>query len=153
MPIVLDSNLLVLFVVGTASRDYIGRHKRLKAFAVADFQLLIQVLSGAPEVLLTPNTLTETSNLVGHIDEPARTEIYKVLGNVIARMSEHYVPSRVAIARPEFLRLGLTDATLLEPQFQDATLLTTDLHLYLAALQAGRSAFNFNHLRDASMTR
>lgn len=145
--IVLDTNLLVLFVVGTASRAYIPRHKRLKAYAVADFELLLKILAPAPEVLLTPNTLTETSNLVGNIAEPARTHVYEVLKAVIRQGPEKYISSRLAAERPEFLRLGLTDAALLSPPFQEAALLTADLHLYLAAVACGRPAFNFNHFR------
>ena len=142
-PIVLDANLLVLFVVGSASR-----HKRLKEYSASDFDLLVDVLSAAPDVLLTPNTLTETSNLIGNISEPARTHIYTAFRKLIGIATEHYLPSSKAAVRPEFLRLGLTDAALLDLTPGTASLLTADLDLYLAALAQGSSAYNFNHLRD-----
>ncbi len=144
----LDSNLLLLFVVGATSRALISRHKRLKAFIEKDYDKLVELLSDVPQVLLTPNTLTETSNLAGQIDEPARTEIYRMLRAVIDRTDEHYIRSPEAAGRSEFLRLGLTDAALLEASSEEIVILTTDVGLYLAALDKGSPARNFNHIRD-----
>lgn len=44
--VVIDSNLLVLLVVGTASRDYVAKHKNTKEnFDVDDFELLGLILA------------------------------------------------------------------------------------------------------------
>jgi hypothetical protein len=40
--VVLDTNLLVLLVVGSVPRNYIGRHKRLSQYSEADFELLVE---------------------------------------------------------------------------------------------------------------
>jgi hypothetical protein len=50
--------------------------------------------------------------------------------------------------RDEFIRLGLTDSVLLELGRSGATLLTVDLDLYLAALDAGLNVINYNHLKE-----
>ena len=63
--VVLDANLLVLFVVGIASPSYIAKHKRLAAYTENDFALLTDLLSAAGSVIVTPNIVTETSNLAG----------------------------------------------------------------------------------------
>ena len=147
-PILLDTNLLVLFVVGTASREYIAKHKRLTQFIAKDYDTLIEMISRAPSVLVTPNTLTETSNLAAHIAEPARSEVFRVLRSVIATSRETYVPSHTAAERGEFIKLGLTDAALIEASSQEVAVVTTDLNLYLATLAKGTPAVNFNHLRD-----
>lgn len=144
--LVLDSNLLLLLVVGTAATSYIPRHKRLRAYTESDFDLLIELIASAPRVLVTPNTLTETSNLAGYIEEPARTEIYEVLRALIHATEEEYVESRRAVTRSEFVRLGLTDAALLSTG-ESRALLTADLDLYLSAIAVGHDAVNFNHLR------
>jgi hypothetical protein len=145
--LVLDSHLLLLFVVGTTSRDYISKHKRLREYTQDDFTLLSELVSSAQGVFVTPNTLTEASNLVGYIGEPARGHIYEVLGALIQSTEERYQESRRAAGRSEFLRLGLTDAVLLEATGTSHTLLTADLDLYLAATARGGPAVNFNHLR------
>lgn len=146
--ILLDTSLLVLFVVGTASREYIEKHKRLSEFIAKDYDLLIETIAQAPSVIVTPNTLTETSNLAAYIREPARSEVFRVLKSVIATSQETYVPSSTASARVEFIRLGLTDSALIEVSSREVVILTTDLDLYHAALAKGTPAINFNHLRD-----
>lgn len=145
--LILDSNLLVLFIVGVTDRALIGRHKRLKAFSVEDFDLLSAVIARAPSVLVTPNGLTETSNLLRQIDEPAKGRLIETFRTVVLKVGEEYITSRSAVAVREFARLGLTDAGLLEAMRETHLLLTADLDLYLAATQRGREAVNFNHLR------
>jgi predicted nucleic acid-binding protein len=148
LSLILDTPLLVLFVVGAASREYISRHKKLTEFTSEDYDALIGLISNVQSVLVTPNTLTETSNLAAYIAEPARGEVFRILRAVIANSDEIYIPSRTAVQRREFVRLGLTDAALIEVASQEAAILTTDLNLYLAAQAAGTPAINFNHMRD-----
>lgn len=147
--ITLDANLLVLFVVGAADREYIGKHKRLRAFSVEDFDLLVKMMADASNVVVTPNTLTETSNLIGQIGGPARDKIYLSLKILVKKCSEVYIASSSGSDREEFVRLGLTDAVLLELSDPDTTLITTDLDLYIAAAKLGKKVINFNHYRDA----
>ena len=147
--VAIDANLLVLFIVGMTSRQYIAKHKRCAIFEPGDFELLIAVLLEATEVILTPNTLTEASNLLRQISEPARTEVSLVFRAYVQKAAERYVESRQATKRTEFIRLGLADAALLEIQNDDIVLLTTDLDLYLSACRDGRGALNFFHLKEA----
>lgn len=145
--IVLDSNLLVLLVVGTASRDYIGRHRRLRDYDESDFDLLLGVIAPASQIIVTPNTLTETSNLVSQISEPARTHIAAAFWLLVTTFDERYIASTRAAKQAEFPRLWLTDSVLLDELANSHVLLTADLDLYLAASRKGYSAINFNHLR------
>ncbi len=149
--IVLDANLLVLFVVGATSKDYVARHKRLRAYTSADYDVLRRVVEEASEVLTTPNALTEASNLAAHIADPARSEIRETLRSLILNLQETYVPSGIAARRVEFVRLGLADAAMLELADDQRVVLTADLDLYLAIMNEGGNAINFNHLRDHGM--
>ena len=117
-------------------------------FTVKDYDALVRILSRATGVLVTPNTLTETSNLAAYIAEPARTKVFNALRNLIDLSEETYIPSRPASKRHEFLRLGLTDAALITSSSQETVVLTTDLDLYLATVSTGAPAFNFNHIRE-----
>jgi hypothetical protein len=143
--IVLDASLLLLLVVGLTSRRYIGSHKRLQTYGIADFVRLKSMIDAAQRVLVTPNTLTEASNLVGHIGEPARTQIYRQFRMIAKLFEEQYVESRRAVEEREFLRLGLADAVQLGLAAQAHTLLTVDLDLYIAAIDRGFDAINFRH--------
>jgi len=148
--LILDTNLLMLLLVGSTSKEYISKHKRLRAYSEMDFDLLIKYLSSASNIFVTPNILTETSNLIGQIAEPARTKILMVFSDYIKFADERYCESRQAISRKEFIRLGLTDSVLLHEMTDSFILLTADLDLYLAAKNEGYAVLNFNHLRDAA---
>jgi hypothetical protein len=149
MTIILDAHLLLLLIVGTASRTYISMHRRLQDYNDSDFTLLTNLLSAASKILVTPNILTETSNLAGYIGDPARTHIYQTFRALVGadETEEQYAESKLAVTRREFTRIGLTDSTMLHIATASCVLLTADLDLYLAALNDGLKAENFNHHR------
>lgn len=142
--VALDTNLLILLVVGRASTQYIRGHKRLSAYDTAAFIRLTDILSKADALVLTPNILSETSNLLGQSDDQKGRRITATFRALIDLAVERYATSRASAARPEFAWLGLSDAASIE-MLDDKTVLLTDDHpLYVAALNAGRSAEIFS---------
>ena len=145
----IDANLFVLFVVGSTGRDLIAKHRRLREYTVEDYDILLDVLDQVERVYVTPNTLTETSNLLAQHRDPERSHFFDRLRFIIQHSEEVVVESGIASSRSEFNRLGLTDSALLEVVTEETPLITVDLDLYLAALQKGQdTAVNFAHLRD-----
>ena len=72
----IDSNLLVLLTVGSVGRDLIAKHRRLREYTAEDYGILVDLLSRFDQVFVTPNTLTETSNLLEHApDHGARSSV------------------------------------------------------------------------------
>lgn len=144
-----DASLLVLLVVGTTDRSLIAKHKRLNEFDDKAYDLLTELVAQASCVYVTPNTLTEASNLIGHHREPERSQCYDTLGRFIEESNEVVVESTTAARNRYFQKLGLSDAALLEVVSPERPLLTVDLDLYLAALATGKvSAVNFRHYMD-----
>ncbi len=93
--------------------------------------------------------MAQTSDLVCFGVHPELRE--RLLSKLaeIATLSVHSVPlAKTPFARPEYFRLGLTDAVLLCLAKSKGVLLTADLDLYLAATQASYEATNFNHLLE-----
>ena len=145
----LDANLLVLLVVGSKSKEMISKHRRLEDYTPEDYDILIDLLEGADQLFVTPNTLTETSNLVGQHGEPERSHLMRRLQLLIHASREVVVASVDAASHAKFERLGLTDSALLEVVTPDTPLLTVDFDLYLAALESGEErAINFTHHRN-----
>ena len=144
----IDANLIVLLVVGLVGRDLIARHRRTRAFDVEDFERLTRAVGRVGSVRVTPNTLTEASNLLGQHGEPQRSQLLRKLRDLIEYSPETVVSSVNAARHDAFPRLGLTDAALLEVVSADVPLLTVDLDLYVAAIARGEeAAINFNHSR------
>ena len=148
-PILLDTNLLVLLVLGSVDERWIGRHKRSKNFVAADWHLLVKTIGGA-DLLTTPHILAETSNHLrsGGMKNPANVELMAALVNFIGIAAEKDVTARSVAGNALFLRLGLTDTAIMSVAQSNVHLLTADLDLYLAALAKGQETTNFNHLRE-----
>jgi hypothetical protein len=141
--LLIDTNLLLLLVVGLTNENYIAKHKRLQGYEIADFHHLRDVVSQASTLLFVPNVLTEASSFLRMIDDPIKTELMHSFAGMIARVEESYVASADVTERVEFARLGLTDAVLLQLAESGGTLLTVDLDLYLAANSSGLAVINF----------
>ena len=148
----IDASLLVLLVVGSTGRDIIGKHRRLREYSVEDYETLLKLVGRVDRVLVTPNTLTEASNLLDYHADPERSRFFHVLRRIIHESEEVVVVSEVAASNREFPRLGLADAVLLEAITPETPVVTVDLDLYLAALNKGQdTALNFRHLRDPQL--
>jgi hypothetical protein len=69
--VVVDASLLVLLVVGSASTEYIAKHKRLRDdYTRDDFELLGLIIAEFSEIVLLPHILAEVSSLVKTNREP-----------------------------------------------------------------------------------
>jgi hypothetical protein len=144
--IIIDTNLLLLLVVGTYNPAFISDHKRTDTFTEEDFDLLAIVIDGC-DLIFTPNICTEVSNLLWQTSEPHKTDLRRLFSKMITRSKELYHFSSLIVDAAEFLELGLTDAGVLELPEGSGTILTVDLDLHLAALARGIPTENFNNYR------
>ena len=145
----IDSNLLLLYVVGKSSRDIIAKHKRLRQYTARDYDTLLNFLDGFDRVLVTPHSLAETSSLLAQHGEPERSGLFDQLRRLIHESKEVVVSGAAASSNRAFTRLGITDAAHLEAITERTPLLTVDLDLYHEAHQKEpNSSVNFNYLRE-----
>lgn len=147
-PILIDTNLLVLLVVGSLDPALVGTHKNCSSFTPDDYLLLLRYVGPRPRFIVLPNIVTETSNLLRQIRDPHRARLSAMLGRFVESQSETYVESRRAVARPDHARLGLTDCAILCTSEAALHLLTVDFDLYMGFLEAGRLVTNFRHVID-----
>ena len=142
----LDANLLVLLVVGAVDRRLVSTHHRTREFTRGDYDRLCRVVEGL-KVFVTPNTLTETSNLL--MRRPRDPRFLDKLRILVQESKEITVASATAAVNNAFSRLGLTDAALLEVISERRPLITVDLELFSAAVHQGEMrAINFTHYRE-----
>jgi hypothetical protein len=146
---VVDANLLVLLVVGSASTELIAKHKRLSGdYNIDHFDFLRLLIGQFDDLVLLPHVLAETSNLASYIYHPARIRIQAVLRKLILTATEFPAPSLFGAQREEFGCLGLTDSVILHMCTMSIaelapTLITADTALANIALSQGYSAINF----------
>ena len=93
----IDANLLVLLVVGSEDRGLIAGHRRLRGYTADDFDRLLGIIESVERVFVTPNTLTEASNLLGyHQYGRGRSRLYERLRWLIDASEEITVLSTEA---------------------------------------------------------
>jgi hypothetical protein len=143
--LLIDTNILMLHVVGSWSPLLISKSKRTSVFTEEDFDLLQMVLKPYSSLLVTPPILTEVTNLL------MPTEGHKVLAQTMVSVFEGFdersADFRTVMADPAFWRLGFTDTMIAILAADQIDVLTNDVHLYAELLARGVNVTNFNHLR------
>ena len=148
--IYIDSNLLVLLVLGEVDVRLVGKHPLVRQFTPFGLATLWRFIESIPKVFLTPNTLTETSNLLGKSKE-FRSVLRAVIG--LDKGQETFVRSQVAANNRKFIDVGLTDAALLESASSTRPLITADFDLYgMATAKGDGVAYNFMHFQTGSIS-
>lgn len=146
--LLLDTNLLVLLLVGSWRPQLISTFKTTSAFSVRDYDLLLDIVCAGSKLVATPHVLAETSNLIRGVDHRTRTALRECLRQLVGEVTEFHVPATTATADGLFSRLGLTDAGIsVLASREDVSVVTGDLDLYVGLLDAGVDAVNFNHYR------
>jgi predicted nucleic acid-binding protein len=145
--LLIDTNLLVLFAVGSVNRSRIESFKRTRQYTIGDFELLLRVLSQWSSLYTGAHILAEVSNLTD-LPGPERPQIRALLGNTILILTEAEIPSARATEDPVYGGLGLVDAAIAAvAREHQCTVLTDDLDLYLMLQRDKIEVVNFTHLR------
>lgn len=135
--LLLDTNLLLLYLIGGKDPKLLESARRLNAYIEEDFYLLVDFIevNGFSQLVSTPHILTEASNLIG-----LERDLLRTLGRDACML----------VDEPEFTRLGLTDVAIRLASRLPAFVLTADLPLYLHLSNGGVEVENFNHIRQGS---
>jgi rRNA-processing protein FCF1 len=146
--LLLDANVLLLWVVGLIDRKLIERFKRTAdRYQTGDFDILVDALSRFPRRVTTAHVLTEVSNLAGQIKQVNALARALVIARVIDEMHESTPAAKELAQRPAFRVFGLTDAAIDHAARQGITVLTDDGPLASWLVSQGLPVINFNHLR------
>lgn len=149
-PLFVDTNLLLVLVIGLLDPEQVEKFKRTRSYTREDYSLLSDFVSGYDGLLTTPNVLTEVSNLAGYLAEPLRTQAFATLAALTAETVEEYLPSLEVVQHPHFTSLGLADVTVLLASQRKATVLTDDFELYARLSAEDVTVVNFHHVRSGA---
>jgi hypothetical protein len=141
--VALDTNLLLLYLVGNHSRHWM-QWKRLARFDVACLRWLKAKTKGCTHVTL-PNILTEASNLFGAEAEGKLPIGGVLLAQYVSDVAEVYAESAAVVRDPAFAKLGLADTALLQLGKQGVQILTVDFALEGLAKARNIMAHNLWH--------
>jgi len=145
--LLIDTNLLVLFLVGKTNKSRILSFKRTQAYTLEDFEVLERLVDQFRTLITTPHVLTEVSNLASLYGEEL-TALRLKFRLLVEQMKEFRDESQFVVGDSSFNRLGLTDAAIARISRHSLLVLTDDLDLYTILLYRGVDAVNSNHIRS-----
>lgn len=145
--LVIDTNILLLLIVGASGPERLGSHRRTRSLAAGpdDYHRVQEFVLAFRQLRITPTILAETSNLLG-----AAPSDRALLANMLQDWIEVYHPSLEVIPqwRGEYLRLGLADAATLHLAQHGHVVVTDDAVLHNRLYSAGLYSVNLAHLRS-----
>jgi hypothetical protein len=145
-PVVLDSNLLLLYWCSSFDPTLVRTFKRLNAFEPNDLYILAEALAGLGELQTTPHVLTEVSNLANSLPLWRKSAWSVHVSGGIVLIPEIYEPASQIMSDPVSSEFGLTDAALARLAV-DRVILTIDWRLASMLRSRGFAGVNFKHLR------
>ena len=150
--VLLDSNLLLVFLTGAVGAHLFARFKRVNEYTVQDFELLVQLLRSFRVLITTPHILTEVSNLANSLTGTYRRDWFTNFAVLVAseqegaRVMESWTPARQLADSPEFVEFGITDSAVVAFA-SDALVITDDYRLSGALRNRGFDVLNFKDLQ------
>lgn len=145
--ILIDTNILLLYFVGTVNRERITRFNRTQQFVPEDYDLLLEILRYFSEIITTPNILTEVNSLANQLGESERSQCFTIFAQEITVLTESYAESKVIATNQRFVKFGLTDCGIINLAKDRYLVLTDDLKLATYLLSEGIDTINFNNIR------
>lgn len=144
--VLVDTNLLVLFLVGLVNRRRILNFKRTSGFTLADYDLLLRILEWFGNLIVKPHILSQVSDLID-LSGRELTMVRDSFKLLVERADERYDASKSIVSDSAFASLGLADAAIVALCSRGLLVLTTDAKLHPTLQTRGIDALNFNRLR------
>lgn len=145
--ILIDTNILLLWLVGSTNKARITKFNRTQIFVPEDYELLIDIFQTFQKVLTTPNILTEVSNLINQLGEPEKSQCFSIFARDIVQLDEIYTESHTIAATDKFTKFGLTDCGIAALAIGKYLVLTEDFKLANYLQTIGIDTVNFNNIR------
>jgi rRNA-processing protein FCF1 len=152
--ILIDTNLLLVYLAGLFDRAHVGRIGRSKGYSPEDFDLLARLIRPFRTIFVTPQILAELSNLSPDGANAAFARYYAGLVKVLRDASEEHVPKDLMLGSPALPRIGFTDLSIVEAAKKHKCLvLTDDFRAAGYVRSANVPVLNMNQLRGEAWLR
>lgn len=146
--VLLNTNLLLLLVIGSCNTQLIEKHKRTKdKFCIEDYDLLMNKIKQYGEWRITSHSLAEVSNLLRQNEQDK--DLMCCLSKLCEKLKESHIDKEKLFKDSVYKRLGVTDMGIIIKSRTVQCVLTTDFDLYAEISKRKNSVINFNHLRNA----
>ena len=140
--VLLDTNLLVLLIVGQVRPNLLPRLSPGKySFAIDDFEILKRIVAQFEQAVTTPYLLTEVSSILGKLDHNSMMECRAKLAEYLPALDCRYTGSDKLAQEAEFVRFGIADVSIFRAS-NETPFVTEDCPL-IGLLQNRCSVLNY----------
>jgi len=150
--VLIDTNLLVLLIIGSLDISCLGK-KRVEKYDPESFEILTKLLLEYQRYVSIPNVLSETSNLLNAGKREFVKGATACLAAYCENLDEIYEVSLPVMETKGYEDFGLTDAAIIKVSrrgdfgLQGITILTDDAPLFGCLSNVGSQVINFSHYR------
>lgn len=140
--ILIDTSILLLYIVGVYDINLVSRFKRTEMFSEDDFERVSKFVDYFDLKIATPHILTELSNFIDN-----RPDLQGVLKTYIDNSKEIFLESSDLSKRQTFLKFGLADTSVTFTAENKYLILTDDRSLYGFLMNSNIDAVNLDQIR------
>ncbi len=146
--IIIDTAPLVLLLVGLFNPKKIGVLKPTHEYSIKDYELLKKFLANFKSLIITPQILTEVSNMLKNKCSSEFRNIFKKNLQTLIKSHELYIEKNDILKHTEFKNIGLTDVSvILCYERWDRLILTKDFDFVGICRKRGIPIIHFDELR------
>lgn len=145
--VLLDTNLILLLIVGLFDQNLIENHKRTNIFTKNDFELLVKCIAQYQVIWVTAHCLAEVSNLLKQTSSNKHKLLLEHFSKVVSEFKESHINKGIIFEKEVFCRLGVADTGITVKAKRVSCVYTVDFDLFNEISRSGNKVINFNHIR------
>lgn len=149
----IDTNALVILLLGIIDTKLIGKHKRASIYEINDYKNLLNFIGDYSNLLVLPNVWTEVDNLLNDFSGNYKYKYLATIKEIIQNTSEKYFESSKIILSYNFDVVGLTDSILIEIAKDCKCIITSDSKLSDLAIANGIVVYDMVSKRNKTFKR
>lgn len=146
--ILIDTNALIILILGLIDINQIGKHKRATVYQEQDFYNLMEFIGDINNLVVLPNVWTEVDNHLNGFTGEHRNDYIRNIRDTINKTTEVYLESVSVTKEHFFIELGLTDSLLLQYAHNCNFLITSDSKLSDYAQSFGIEVYDMVKMRN-----
>lgn len=140
--LLVDTNIILLYLVGSYDPSMIREFKRTSGFTEDDFERVWKFIKYFDLIITTPHVLTEVSDFIDN-----RQYLQSVLKAYIENAEEIFLESLELLKKETFLKFGLADTSVTFTAKDNYLIFTDDNPLYGFLINSQIDAVNLDQVR------
>lgn len=148
--IIVDSNIMLLFLVGCYDINFISKFKRTMKYTIEEYYFIRDLLTTSyykDKIYTSPHILTELSNLSMEIKGDIRKKYFNFFIKILNNACEIYIEKNRILEFKELSKFGTTDIGIYKiAKKNNFLVLTDDFRLSSYLLHNCIDAFNLRNI-------